>query len=58
MNWQKKLNKAERQHFFFATNGRPTLTVFKENRTAQKQLDAQKEVCFDCRKIAQKLGIE
>lgn len=58
MNWIKNLNKTELEHFRYATNGDMTLRTFKHNREEQHQLDPTQEVCYDCRSIALKLGIE
>lgn len=57
MRWQKKLNKAELTHLRKDANVR-TLAELKETRAGQKALDPAKEVCWDCRRIAIKLGIE
>jgi hypothetical protein len=49
----------EKQHIRYATiGGRLTVAAFKANREAQKRLDPNKEVCWECRAIAIKLGIE
>lgn len=58
MRWQKKLTKKELQHFKFATRGDMTLAGFKQNREEQRKLDPNNEVCWECRSIALKLGIE
>lgn len=57
MNWQKKLNKTELKHLN-KDAGCKTLADFKANRESQKKLDPAREVCFDCKTIARKLGIE
>lgn len=57
MNWMNKLNETERQHIANDA-GCKTLAQFKDVRAAQKRLDPKKEICFDCRHIAIKLGLE
>jgi hypothetical protein len=54
--WRNKLNKTELHHLKMSHI--VTLTDFKETRTAQKELDRTKEVCYECRHIAIKLGLE
>lgn len=53
MRWQKKLTKSERHHLHCHT-----LREVKELREWQHKLDSTKEVCWDCRSIAIKLGLE
>ena len=57
MKWQKKLNKKEMTHLKDDA-GCHTLAQFRETRERQRKLDPSKEVCFDCRSIALKLGME
>jgi hypothetical protein len=57
MNWQKKLNKTELHHVHNDA-GCKTLDDFRQNRIGQKELDPTKEVCYQCRHIAIKLGLE
>lgn len=52
--WQRKLNAAERKHLR-ETCDRVTLKAFKKNFEGQQQ---EGIVCWDCRSIARKLGIE
>jgi hypothetical protein len=58
MKWQKKLNTSEMIHFRFATHGDMTITGFKLSREAQHKMSPNQEMCWDCRNIAIKLGIE
>ena len=58
MKWQKKLTKKEIQHFRYATDGVATLEAFMESREKQRNMDMGKEVCWECRSIALKLGME
>ena len=55
--WRSKLTKPELKHLE-ADAGCKTLDSFRQNRRDQKKLDPEKEVCFVCRSIAIKLGIE
>lgn len=59
MNWKKKLTKAELKHIQETTQ-RGTLKEFKRNREAQRAIGGPcfLEPCYDCRRIARKLGIE
>ena len=57
MKWQKKLTKKEMTHLK-KDAGCDTLAQFRENRDGQRLLDPTKEVCFECRRIAIKLGGE
>ena len=57
MRWQDKLTKKELQHVRVDAGCR-TLADIKTNREGQKKLDPTKEVCWECRHIAIKLGIE
>lgn len=56
MKWQSKLTKAELKHLKAADC--KTLQHIKDTRAWQKNLDPDREVCWDCRSIAIKLGIE
>ena len=62
MQWQKKLNKKERAHLKYATNGITTKTAFAEARKTQlehaRATGYDREPCFECWEIARKLGIE
>lgn len=60
MKWQNKLTKSELIHLKFDAKVN-TLRDLKECRSAQKEFAAtvnSPELCFDCKIIAQKLGIE
>jgi len=57
MNWRKELNKTERNHFWNDAKCR-SLKDFMETRECQKALDSKREVCWECRNIALKLGVE
>lgn len=57
MNWHDKLTKTELKHFI-KDAGCKTLDDFKYNREAQKNLSPNREICFTCKTIARKLGIE
>ena len=57
--WQIKLKKSEINHIKETTDS-STLVQFKRNRefhNKAKEKDGH-EPCFDCRMIAQKIGIE
>lgn len=54
MKFQKKLTKKELQHLKETTT-RGTLTEFRRNREHQQKEGIK---CFDCRRIALKLGVE
>ncbi len=66
MNWQKKLTKVELQHVRDWCGG--TLKSFKRTRERQKRIRAKNdangcppgiaEPCWDCKRIAKKLGLE
>ena len=60
MKWQKKLNKKELSHL--RENKMHTLQDMRENREKQRSLMERStnggEICWDCKIIAQKLGIE
>lgn len=55
MRWQQKLTKEERKHL--RKNGITTLYELKEIREWQTRL-TDKVVCWDCKSIARKVGIE
>lgn len=57
--WKGKLTKAELQHVK-ETTVNCTLKEFIENRHAQKTMATKStpEVCWECRMIAKKLGLE
>ena len=57
MNWTKLLNKKELTHVR-TTAGCKSLEQFKQNRKEQHELSPDKEVCWDCRSVALKLGLE
>lgn len=62
MKWKKKLTKKELKHIKETTNG-GTLAEFKRNREWQVRPDQEfgkepDEMCFECRSIARKLGLE
>lgn len=54
--WNTKLSKKELKHLH--ENGMKTLHDIKETRRQQHILDASREVCWECRSIALKLGVE
>lgn len=59
--WQKKLTVKELKHLAECSpTGKPNLESFKLNREAQKEMKAEygREICFECRSIAIKLGME
>jgi hypothetical protein len=58
MKWQNKLDVREMNHLRYATKGRMTIRDFKASREAQHKMSPDKEMCWDCKNIAVKLGIE
>jgi hypothetical protein len=60
MKWQEKLTKAELKHL--RESGPVTLRALRVNRAYQKMMKEQSgghvEPCYECKKIAQKLGLE
>lgn len=56
MSWRKSITKKERKHM--AVHGVRSHDDMKIMRERQKELDPDREVCWDCRSIAVKLGIE
>jgi hypothetical protein len=60
MKWQKKLTKTEMRHLKETIGTRPTLEAFRNNRKGQLEFRGAGDIepCWDCRRIAQKLGIE
>jgi electron transfer flavoprotein alpha subunit len=61
MNWTKRLTKAQMAHLL-NDGGVGSLESFKQIRKLQKEMQAKvagsREVCWDCREIAVKLGLE
>ncbi len=56
MKWQDKLTKAEKEHM--REQKMRTKWDMEQNRKGQKGLDSAREVCWTCRSIAQKMGLE
>ena len=59
MKWQNKLTKKELKHIKDTTDSN-TLLSFKANREHQLRLKEKdgREPCWECRFIAEKLGLE
>ena len=59
MKWQKKLTKKQLKHIKETTDG-GLLREFKSNREFHKKEKAagKGELCFECRTIARRLGLE
>jgi hypothetical protein len=55
--WTDGLTESEIRHLT-EDAGCKSLADFEMTRHEQKRLDSKKEVCYDCRHIALKLGIE
>jgi hypothetical protein len=55
--WTDGLTESEINHLTEVA-GSKSLEDFKTTRREQKRLDSKKEVCYECRHIAIKLGIE
>jgi hypothetical protein len=59
MKWQKRITKKELKHVKEMCGG--TLQAFKQTREQQRKDKARNpdiEPCWDCRRIARKLGLE
>ena len=52
--WKKRLTKKEMQHLRDTQDGRPTITALRRNIEGQAR---DRIICFECKHIAQKLGI-
>ena len=53
-DWRKKLTAAERSHL--RDTGARSIAALSRNREHQQK--SNPDGCFECRKIAQKLGME
>lgn len=66
--WKSKITKKELKHVRFACNGTPTLKRFSKQRATQRRMRDKElanksrpgiaEPCWECKSIAQKLGLE